>query len=235
MAGVTGVKAVTSRLTLAFYQDSGWWDVDYSLAEKWDYGKGLGCSFVMESCYAYMNRMKQQGRSIEPYCEEPSSLMCYHKKAFGICAVSRFNRQLPAPEQYFRGIPNQGGTSTLSDHCPVIQPMKTFFHEPLMTYCNHHLNRQHMQRGNMFGQDFGNNSICVRHRGPWEARMNGRVSRDPRILATCHQISCSGGLKIIVNGQPFPCQSGVARIKTNQVTGDAICPNPNEVCGRGKK
>ncbi|CAH8857671.1 unnamed protein product [Trichobilharzia szidati] len=235
MAGVTGVKAVTSRLTLAFYQDSGWWDVDYSLSERWDYGKGLGCSFVMESCYAYMNRMKQQGRSIEPYCEEPSALMCYHKKAFGICAVSKFTRQLPAPEQYFRGIPNQGGSTTLSDHCPMIQPMKTFFHEQLMTYCDHHLNRQHLQRGNMFGQDFGNNSICVKHRGPWEARMNGRVTRDGRIKATCHQFSCSGGLKIIVGGQPFPCQSGVARIQTNQVTGEAVCPNPNEVCGRGKK
>ncbi|CAH8857593.1 unnamed protein product, partial [Trichobilharzia szidati] len=44
-------------------------------------------------------------------------------------------------------------------------------------------------------------------------------------------ISCSGGLKVVVGGQPFPCQSGVARIQTKQITGEAICPPPNEVCG----
>ncbi|CAH8857665.1 unnamed protein product [Trichobilharzia szidati] len=134
--------------------------------------------------------MKQQGKSIEPYCEEKSDLMCYHKTAFGLCSVAQFTTSLPPPEQYFRA-----------------------------------------QRGNMFGQDFGNNSVCIRHKGAWEARMNGLVSRDARIKATCHQISCSGGLKVVVGGQPFPCQSGVARIQTKQITGEAICPPPNEVCG----
>ncbi|TNN18161.1 Leishmanolysin-like peptidase isoform 2 [Schistosoma japonicum] len=59
MAGVTGVKTVLSRLTLAFFTDSGWWDVDYSVAEPWLYGKNLGCTFVMQSCYAYMQQMKR--------------------------------------------------------------------------------------------------------------------------------------------------------------------------------
>nr|CAH8853228.1 unnamed protein product [Trichobilharzia regenti] len=84
MAGVTGVKTVASRLTLAFFKDSG-------------------------------------GKSIEPYCEEKSDVMCYHKAAFGICAVAQFTTSLPAPDQYFKGIPNQGGSSTLVDKCPMVQ------------------------------------------------------------------------------------------------------------------
>ncbi|VDP97635.1 unnamed protein product [Trichobilharzia regenti] len=128
MAGSTGLRGIVSRLTLAYFQDSG-------------------------------------GRSIEPYCEESSTYMCYHRKAYGQCTAQNMNRNLPPSDQYFRGNPNKGGAAELVDSCPIAQ------------------------------------------------------------------ISCSGGLKIIVNGQPFPCQSGVARIQTNQITGEAICPHPNEVCG----
>ncbi|KAH8872666.1 Leishmanolysin-like peptidase [Schistosoma japonicum] len=235
MAGVTGVKSVLSRLTLAFFTDSGWWDVDYSLAEPWSYGKGLGCSFVMESCYAYMMKMKQAGRSMEPYCEEPSTLMCYHKKAFGICAVGQFQQYLPPQEQYFKGAPNTGGTGSLIDHCPVIQPMSTFFNEQLMTYCDHQFNIPIAKKGNMFAQDFGNSSVCIIHKGAWRAQMNGRQTNDPRVRATCHQISCSGGLQVIINGKPFPCSSGVAKVQTNQIQGEILCPNPNDVCRKKRK
>ncbi|VDP25273.1 unnamed protein product [Schistosoma curassoni] len=229
MAGVTGVKTVMSRLTLAFFTDSGWWDVDYSLAEAWYYGKNLGCSFVMESCYAYMMRMKQAGKSTEPYCDEPDTLKCYHQKAFGICAVGRFTQSLPPNEQYFKD-PSQGGSGALTDRCPMIQPMRSFFNEPIVTYCDHQLNIPVAQKGNMFAQDFGNNSLCIMHKGAWRAQMNGRATNDPRVKATCHQYSCSGGLQVIINGKPFPCNSGVATVQTNQIQGEIICPDPNTVC-----
>ncbi|KAK4467426.1 hypothetical protein MN116_009072 [Schistosoma mekongi] len=230
MAGVTGVKTVLSRLTLAFFTDSGWWDVDYSVAEPWLYGKNLGCTFVMESCYAYMLKMKKAGKSLEPYCDEPDNLMCYHRKAFGICAVGQFMKYLPPTDQYFKDAPDRGGTSSLIDHCPLVQPMKTFFQEQLVTYCDHQLNIPVAQKGNMFAQDFGNNSICVAHKGAWKAQMGGRQSNDPRVKATCHQFSCSGGVQVIVNGRSFPCKSGVAEITTDQIEGAAICPTPEEVC-----
>ncbi|TNN18162.1 Leishmanolysin-like peptidase isoform 1, partial [Schistosoma japonicum] len=230
MAGVTGVKTVLSRLTLAFFTDSGWWDVDYSVAEPWLYGKNLGCTFVMQSCYAYMQQMKRAGKSLEPYCDEPDQLMCYHRKAFGICAVAQFMKYLPPTDQYFKGAPDTGGTSSLIDHCPLVQPMKTFFQEPLVTYCDHQLNIPIAQKGNMFAQDFGNNSICIAHKGAWKAQMGGKQSNDPRVKATCHQFSCSGGVQVIVNGRPFPCNSGLAQIATDQIQGEAICPTPEEVC-----
>ncbi|CAH8572200.1 unnamed protein product [Schistosoma intercalatum] len=188
MAGETGVKSVLSALTLAFFTDSGWWDVDYSVASEWHYGKDLGCNFVMGSCYAYMARMKQAGKSIEPYCDETGSLTCYHKKAFGICAMGKYKSLLPPEEQYFKGNPNVGGTSTLTDRCPTVQPMETFFKEPFMTYCDHRLNIPFAQRGNMFGQAFGNRSICIPHMGAWRAEMNGKLTQDPRVKATCHDV-----------------------------------------------
>uniref|UniRef100_A0A3Q0KIZ7 Leishmanolysin-like peptidase n=1 Tax=Schistosoma mansoni TaxID=6183 RepID=A0A3Q0KIZ7_SCHMA len=230
MAGVTGVKTVVSRLTLAFFQDSGWWDVNYSVAEDWNYGKNLGCTFVRESCYAYMMKMKLEGKSMEPYCEEADSLMCYHHKAFGTCAIGQYMKYLQPQEQYFKGAPDYGGTGALVDKCPLIQPTKQFFEEPLMTYCDHSLNIPVAQRGNIFGQAFGNNSVCITHKGAWKARLNGKATQDPRIKATCHQYSCSGGVQVIIDGKSFRCDNGVAKIHTKRIEGEAICPNPNDVC-----
>ncbi|CAH8525673.1 unnamed protein product [Schistosoma turkestanicum] len=193
MAGVTGVKTILSRLTLAFFTDSG--------------KKGM-----------------------EPYCEEQDNLMCYHNKAFGVCAVGQFMKYLPPQEQYFPNSPDFGGTGILTDKCPVIQPMKKFFQEDLMTYCDHNLNIPIAQRGNMFGQEFGNSSLCITHKGAWKAERNGKATQDPRVKATCHQYTCSGSGQVIVDGKPFRCESGVAKINTPQIQGEAICPDPRDVC-----
>ena len=42
---------VMSRITLAFLKDTGWYDVDYSKAETFTYGKDQGCSFITDPCY----------------------------------------------------------------------------------------------------------------------------------------------------------------------------------------
>ncbi|CAH8583104.1 unnamed protein product [Schistosoma rodhaini] len=230
MAGVTGVKTVVSRLTLAFFQDSGWWDVDFSVAEDWNYGKNLGCTFVMESCYAYMHKMKLAKKGMEPYCDEADSLMCYHHKAFGTCGIGQYMKYLQPQEQYFKGSPDVGGTGALVDKCPLIEPMKKFFQEEFMTYCDHSLNNPIAQKGNFFGQTFGNNSICINHKGTWKAEWNGKLTQDPRVKATCHQYLCSGSGQVIVDGKRFSCYSGIAQIKTSRIEGEAICPNRNDVC-----
>ncbi|CAH8603945.1 unnamed protein product [Schistosoma haematobium] len=145
------------------------------------------------------------GKSIEPYCDETGSLTCYHKKAFGICAMGKYKGLLPPEEQYFKGNPNVGGTSTLTDRCPTVQPMETFFKERFMTYCDHRLNIPLAQRGNMFGQAFGNRSICIPHMGAWRAEMNGKLTQDPRVKATCHDVILKR--TIIYNSIKIPLKS----------------------------
>ena len=43
-------KRTISELTLALFQDSGWYRVDASDVEPLTWGAGLGCSFVNEAC-----------------------------------------------------------------------------------------------------------------------------------------------------------------------------------------
>ncbi len=41
-----------SGLTFALLKDSGWYGVDDSFAQKFNFGKNKGCSFVMDACYS---------------------------------------------------------------------------------------------------------------------------------------------------------------------------------------
>jgi len=42
--------AAFSKFTMAILEDSGWYDVDYALAEPLFYGRGQGCDFLEHGC-----------------------------------------------------------------------------------------------------------------------------------------------------------------------------------------
>lgn len=60
MTGSHTQNRVFSRLTLAIMEDSGWYWANYSLAQRLDWGYGLGCDFVMKSCKFWMDRQRQR-------------------------------------------------------------------------------------------------------------------------------------------------------------------------------
>lgn len=66
MTGSHTQNRVFSRITLALMEDSGWYSADYQLAEKLDWGRGLGCDFVLKSCKFWMDR--QRRRSVCKCC-----------------------------------------------------------------------------------------------------------------------------------------------------------------------
>ena len=49
-----------SRMTLALLKDSGWYEVDFSKADGYKYGKSLGCNFLNTPCI-------QNGKSVFPW------------------------------------------------------------------------------------------------------------------------------------------------------------------------
>lgn len=60
MTGSHTQNRVFSRLTLAIMEDSGWYRANYSLAQRLDWGRGLGCDFVMKSCKFWMDRQRRR-------------------------------------------------------------------------------------------------------------------------------------------------------------------------------
>nr|XP_054769530.1 leishmanolysin-like peptidase [Lytechinus pictus] len=49
-----------SRLTLAWLEDTGWYEVDYAYADPYTWGRGLGCGFVNQSCKWWMDTQRER-------------------------------------------------------------------------------------------------------------------------------------------------------------------------------
>eukprot|EP01062_Namystynia_karyoxenos_P040080 TRINITY_DN29210_c0_g2_i1.p1 TRINITY_DN29210_c0_g2~~TRINITY_DN29210_c0_g2_i1.p1 ORF type:complete len:1115 (+),score=255.03 TRINITY_DN29210_c0_g2_i1:88-3345(+) len=125
--GMTGVKgtheAEWSAMTLAYFYDTGHYDVDYSMtALDFFWGKGKGCSFWLDKC----NEITPASAAAPEYCfpSDPAKeeIGCdYHFMSTGKCGVSQFGGCVPSEFQYFPGKCNFGGSqNSLTDMCPTM-------------------------------------------------------------------------------------------------------------------
>ncbi|CAH8525797.1 unnamed protein product [Schistosoma turkestanicum] len=64
------------------------YDVDFSMAEDFTWGKGLGCDFVMKSCNEFIRSRKSRGLDIAPFCEKDGEIMCSQSlREYGVCGI----------------------------------------------------------------------------------------------------------------------------------------------------
>jgi hypothetical protein len=115
---------ILSPLTLALFEDSGWYKANYTQATLLPWGHGAGCDFVEESCLIRTGGKPNIPAWSEGYfCNESGRRGCSpsltHKAA---CTVLDFDTLLPKrlPEsrfQYFSS-PTIGGPRQ-ADYCPL--------------------------------------------------------------------------------------------------------------------
>ncbi|XP_058888399.1 leishmanolysin-like peptidase [Acipenser ruthenus] len=128
MTGSHTQNRVFSTITLATMEDTGWYRSNYSMAERQDWGRGMGCDFVMKSLKFWM---KQKAA---PFCDalrsNPLQLTCRQDQmAVAVCNLQKYMNNIPAEYQYFDGIPGipfqdfpyYGGSVEIADYCPFNQ------------------------------------------------------------------------------------------------------------------
>uniref|UniRef100_A0A8C7MCF2 Leishmanolysin-like peptidase n=1 Tax=Oncorhynchus kisutch TaxID=8019 RepID=A0A8C7MCF2_ONCKI len=134
MTGSHTQNRVFSRITLAIMEDTGWYRANYSMAERLDWGKGLGCDFVMKSCKFWIERQHQSRKVVTPYCDTvratPLQLTCRQDQlAVAVCNLQKYPQDIPLDYQYFDHIPDvsvrdiasYGGAVEIADYCPFSQ------------------------------------------------------------------------------------------------------------------
>ncbi|KAL8570983.1 hypothetical protein ACOMHN_037843 [Nucella lapillus] len=114
MTGTYTQNSVISRITLAMMEDTGWYKADYSMAEDYEWGRGLGCEFVTKSCYHWISTRLARNETIYPYCRRVKRgelwTDCTHNRhAVALCNLVEY--QNPLPVQYQRGC--RGGRKKL--------------------------------------------------------------------------------------------------------------------------
>ncbi|VDP15971.1 unnamed protein product [Schistosoma margrebowiei] len=128
MAGRIQIDYSVSRVTLGFFEDSGWYIVDYSKAMKWEYGRQLGCDFSMKSCFDYAEIRRQHRRKFIPFCDTINEARCRDAFSYGTCSILRYHDPVPIEDRFFLKAPFDtqygpeyfGGEDPFKDYCPTM-------------------------------------------------------------------------------------------------------------------
>ncbi|TNN12852.1 Leishmanolysin-like peptidase [Schistosoma japonicum] len=187
---------VMSRITLAYFEDTNLYDVNYKKAENFTWGKDLGCNFLMESCHEYIPKRKADGRDIQPFCDNPNERKCLnYENAVGVCYYSNFRQQILSSNQHMNNsFINPANRYTLLfrkllvyDNCPL-----------LVAYKNQH-NQSSVCRFNRTFQSDLVSDILPEETGPQSAcfdydlirQVNSSNTNVHSKTASCHRYKCS--------------------------------------------
>ncbi|PIO76494.1 hypothetical protein TELCIR_01434 [Teladorsagia circumcincta] len=93
----TREKGALSRLTLALFEDSGWYKVNYDKAEDMMWGRNLGCGFAKQSCLTWM---KKNLENPYPFCNTYADVRCSTKRLAKFRCDLVENSTISLPDEY---------------------------------------------------------------------------------------------------------------------------------------
>lgn len=113
MTAYVPTEPIFSNITLALFQDTGWYTVDYTLAQMPYFGRNAGCSFFSDKCV--VNSVSQNNNL---WCDTYSKWAC---DSFALnkggCGVTTYSSALISEFRYFSN-DTTGGNDKYTDYCP---------------------------------------------------------------------------------------------------------------------
>lgn len=102
MIGNSYLENNISEITLALFEDSGWYKVDFSKSDMFLWGKGKGCDFFGLKCIRNMKTLFK-----EEFCTKRNEEMCtIQRRAKGVCSMEKRGGE-------YKGI------DELMNYCPI--------------------------------------------------------------------------------------------------------------------
>ncbi|KAL8250641.1 hypothetical protein R6Q59_034334 [Mikania micrantha] len=210
MTGSVDTRSVISKMTLALLEDSGWYEANYSMADRLDWGLNQGTEFVTNSCNLWKGAY---------HCNTTQFSGCtYNREAEGYCPIVSYSGDLPQWARYFPQA-NKGGQSTLADYC-------TYF----VAYSDGSCVDTNSARlpDRMLGEVRGSSSRCMSS----SLVRNGFVRGSMTQGNGCYQHRCINmTLEVAVDGIWKSCPEVGGPVQFPGFNGELICPPYHELCG----
>ncbi|RNE98457.1 GP63 group I member a protein [Trypanosoma rangeli] len=214
MAAINGAGYYTA-LTMAAFEDMGFFRAQWSMAEQMSWGSNSGCELLTEKCLT-----NGVTRYPEMFCSSPRNLMkcASDRLALGRCKTTTFPNPLPATFQYFTN-PRRGGLlGDLMDYCPYIRPFRN-------THC------VYGDADVMRGSRIGPRSRCFKVDGLRDSfGFTGDV---------CAEVSCDNdtvSVRYLGDDVWHACPEGKRITPSGRFRGGKIvCPRRIEVCPQLQK
>jgi hypothetical protein len=211
MTGDTGKQDVVySKITLALFEDSGWYKPNYDYTTALIYGKSQGCDFITTKCV--VNSVPQFDVFCNNSTQQPACDFQHLSK--GTCNLADMVEPIPSEYQYF-GTTTRGGTDLMIDYCPVVKAY---------SYGNcRGIGIEQTYLASNYGEKACENCRCI------EGTFNksGEVS----VHATCHEIECFDTYALVNIGDvQVQCPFIGGSVKAKGYEGYVNCPDSSILC-----
>eukprot|EP00949_MAST-11_sp_MAST-11-sp1_P004285 g4285.t1 len=206
-----------SAVTLALFQDMGWYKVNFAKAVHLGWGFKQGCSFIRDKC--------STGWSTKYFCDTSSQSGCSPDNfKRGYCSItSSWGSAIPSHFQYFAES-GKGGYDQYADFCPFFQG-----------YSNGDCRSSSTSARSVYGerrQYMNSNARCF----------TGTVRRGTSAFHTsCHEVSCASDLQTYTvkfwnadTGSEFvascPTGGGPVTVRNGNYEGSINCAPASQIC-----
>jgi hypothetical protein len=230
-----------SAISLAYFEETGWYQPDYFAAQHLAWGHLAGNDFVKQNCRTWGMGSESTSRylcrrSFEPTLYTKTALeavtyptaqekQCSFDRLYkGMCVTKLWGSDIPTHSEYWDVQSGMGGVSRDLDFCPVVvpDPSLSYFNSNFMVNCQDTTGRSQGDPTTRFFEEFGESARC------FEANTLG----DPAVFTACltHKCLRTGVLQIKVRDEVEECPANGGKV-TFQQSGIAVdCTGYQHLC-----
>lgn len=225
MIGITYEESALSRITLALFEDSGWYKVNYYSGGLFKFGLKAGCKFFTDDC------LSNQKSNFKDYCDKPGDKLCYSgRSAKGRCLILESTNEIPQQYRYFKN-PYYGGRE-ISNFCPVAGIFDNEY--PGLYLGNSCITGEKNTLPNFLNEYIGVDSGCfvsslTRKNNIEESDYYGKS------LSICYKYECnhlSSTINVYIRSQTINCPTQGGDIEVDGYDGKFECPAYYQLCNQ---
>jgi len=197
-----------SDITLALFEDSGFYKVNYYSGGLFKFGENKGCDFLTKDCIV------NEKATFDEFCDVEDEPKCSSSRALkSKCYIVTYLSNINSEYRYFSN-PKVGGYSP-ANYCPV-----AFESSTSSDYFPNHC--QHGTSSGSYGEKMGDNSFCF---------MSSLSTQSISATPVCYPVECDSTnkqIKVTVGSYTVTCDEGIHSV--SGLYGNIQCPSYDDIC-----
>ena len=207
-----------SNITLALFEDSGFYKVNYYSGGLFKFGKNKGCEFFKKKC------IENGKATFEEFCDIKDEPMCSSSRALkSSCFIYDYQFTIPYEYRYFSRS-NRGGFWT-AEYCPVALEFVTGTSDIFPNHCQIGTSNLSSE----YGETIGQNSFCFMSSLLPESSLN-EISEIP----ICYEVECdttNNNIIVKLGSDTITCPTEGGIIDNlSGYKGSIRCPQYSDIC-----
>lgn len=199
-------EMVISEITLALFEDSGWYTVNRYTGGLFRFGKNRGCQFLNEKC------IQNEKAISDDFCNIKKQSRCTAGRINkGTCNLQSQDEEIPSEYRYFKD-KTMGGFKS-ADYCPIANESRNTDYYS-MTSCKLGKKEYNLEK-------MGDDSVCV-------------ISsiKESSHKGMCFPIKCNDRtLSLTIGSVEYTCPREGGKVSNvPNYKGDLYCPDYNLIC-----